>query len=322
MAKVLTRRRMITVMAAFAGLPLLPEIGRAASGLKTVTWQGQALGAPAMLVLNHEDRSVAEKLLTQVVAEVNRLENIFSIYRDGSALKELNRAGFFAAPPRELVDLLETCRKFHDLSDGLFDPSIQPLWKLYALHFAQPNPDAAGPTESDIKHALNLTDFNKVHFDNNRIAFAEKGAGLTLNGIAQGYVTDRIVELLRNAGISSSLIDMGENRTIGKRQDGTPWRIGLADYENAAHPDRIVEIVDRAVATSSGIGFHFDAAARFSHILNPKSGLTSQRYRRVSVIADDATTADALSTTFSLMAPDRIDNLRWKLPAIEVDLKT
>lgn len=318
----LNRRRMITVMAAFAGLPLLPNIALATSKLETVTWRGQALGAPAMLVLNHEDRNYAEKLVRRVVAEVDRLENIFSIYRDGSALKELNRAGILVAPPAELIDLLETCRKFHELSEGRFDPSIQPLWMLYAQHFSSEDADPTGPSHQEIQKALDLTGFKGVHFDKNRIAFAQRGAGITLNGIAQGYVTDRIVEMLRQEGITSSLIDMGENRTIGAKEDGQPWRIGLAASENGVEPDMVLDIVDRAVATSSSTGFHFDNAARFSHILDPRNGITAARYNRVSVVANDATTADALSTAFSFMSRESIDELTKKLQGVEAHLQS
>ncbi|MCY1322783.1 FAD:protein FMN transferase [compost metagenome] len=145
---------------------------------------------------------------------------------------------------------------------------------------------------------------------------------LTLNGIAQGYVTDRVIALLREAGVSSSLVDMGENRAIGSRADGQPWRIGLADFEDAEDVDTTLDVTDRAVATSSGQGFQFDAKGRFSHILDPRSGAAAQRYARVSVVAPEASTADALSTAFSLLAPDSIDALAKQLASVDVHLKS
>ena len=95
---------------------------------------------------------------------------------------------------------------------------------------------------------------------------------LTLNGIAQGYITDRIVELVRNEGITSSLVNMGEDRVIGAKLDGSGWRIGLASSGMATSLDGVVTIIDRAVATSSAAGFHFDAGGRFGHILDPRPG--------------------------------------------------
>ncbi len=252
MDKPVGRRRFITIMAAFAGLPLLPGKGWAALPAEPVVWHGQALGAPATLVLNHEDRAQAQALTTRVVAEVRRLEDIFSLYREDSALCQLNRLGVLAAPPTELVELLEISRRFHHLTAGRFEPAIQPLWTLYARHFAKPDADPAGPSHSEVRKALDLADFAQVRIDRNRIAFSRRGMALTFNGIAQGYVTDRVVGLLREAGVTSSLVDMGENRAIGSRTDGQAWRIGLAEFEDANDVDATLDITDRAVATSSG----------------------------------------------------------------------
>lgn len=313
------RRRFITLMAAFAGLPLLPARGFAS--VSPVVWRGQALGAPATLVLNHQNPAEAERLLRRVVVEVARLESIFSLFRKESALSELNRTGALAAPPSEMVELLELCRTFHAVGEGRFDPTIQPLWLLHARHFSRDDADPAGPSAGDMKKALALVGFDKVRFDANRIVLGKRGMALTLNGIAQGYITDRIVALLRDTGITSSLVDMGENRAIGASAQGAPWRIGLAQSEDATHPDMVLDITDRAVATSAGAGFQFDRAGHFSHILDPRTGLSARRYARVSVVADDAATADALSTAFSLMDEREVETLRASRRNVEVYLR-
>lgn len=143
---------------------------------------------------------------------------------------------------------------------------------------------------------------------------------VTLNGVAQGYITDRIVDLLRDAGLTSSLVDMGEDRAIGARVDGTPWRIGLAERQDDAFPDVVLDVIDKAVATSSGMGFHFDEAKRFSHILDPRTGGVAAFYRRMTVMADDAATADALSTAFSLMDESGIRSALDRRSGVLVDL--
>jgi thiamine biosynthesis lipoprotein len=124
---------------------------------------------------------------------------------------------------------------------------------------------------------------------------------ITLKGIAQGYVTDRIVELLRHAGIDRSLVDMGETRAIGSRPSGAPCVVGLEDPAATGRVAERIALVNRAVATSGGYGTQFDAHGQFNHLFDPATGSTSWRYLSVSVIAPDATTADALSTGFSLM---------------------
>ena len=320
MAETITRRRAMTIIAAAAGLPLIPFAGAAKAAAEPVVWKGQALGAPATLILNHPDRAKAERLVARVVAEVDRLESVFSLYRESSALVELNRLGALAAPPGELVALLETCRDAWQTSGGAFDPSVQPLWSLYARHFRMPGADPAGPSRRQLDDTLALVDFSGVRFNRDRIALPRPGMALTLNGVAQGYITDRVVALLRAEGITSSLVSMGESRAIGAKADGAPWRIGLGETEDEATPDAVASIIDRAVATSSASGFHFDAAGRFGHILDPRQGSIPPAYRRMTVIAPDATTADVYSTAFSLLTPDAIRAILEVEREVSVDL--
>ncbi|MCF1449329.1 FAD:protein FMN transferase [Agrobacterium vitis] len=320
MAEAMHRRRAICIMAAAAGLPLLGLAGTARATVQPVVWTGQALGAPATLILNIEDRDKAARLIRRVVVEVSRLEDVFSLYRSHSALSELNRAGALAAPPTDLVALLETSRTFHETSDGLFDPTIQPLFTLYARHFSAGQADPAGPPAPQLQATLARVGFDSVLFNRDRVAFARPGMALTLNGIAQGYITDRIVALLRNEGMSSSLVNMGEDRAIGAKPDGSGWRIGLAQSGTSTALDSVVTVIDRAVATSSAAGFHFDAPGRFGHILHPRLGSIPERFMRMTVVASDAVTADGLSTAFSLMTVDEIGDHASSMPDIAVDL--
>lgn len=316
MAKSLSRRRAIAIFAAAAGLPLLTG---AKSTEASITWTGYALGAPATLILNHRDRAAADRLVRRVVAEVSRLESVFILYRDDSALVELNRVGVLTAPPSDLVALLHAARGFWDETGGAFDPTVQPLWAAYREHFSKADPDPSGPSRAQIDRALARVGFGDVRFDLDKVVMRPRMA-ITLNGIAQGYITDRIVDMLRDAGVTSSLVDMGEDRAIGSRADGSPWRIGLADSQDACHPDRILDIVDMAVATSSAAGFHFDDAGRFGHIIDPRNGTTPAMYRRVSVVAEDAASADALSTAFTLMEEDAIAAVVRARPRLAVKL--
>ena len=297
----LTRRRFIGITAAAAGLSLVP-FGRAAwAEAHMVTWRGQAMGAVASLQVHHHDRTIAESLVERSLAEVRRLEQVFSLYRADSDLTALNRQGVLVAPPAELVELLGECRRCWELTGGAFDPTVQALWILYRDHFSRPGADPDGPPEPALREALARVGFDRVTFDANRIALPRRGMGLTLNGIAQGYVTDRVVGILRAGGIDNSLVDMGEPRAMGSRPSGGPWRIGITD---PLHPDRIGEtlnVLDQAVATSGAYGFRFDAAGRFNHLLDPRTGTSARLYRSVTTVMPSATAADALSTAFSLM---------------------
>lgn len=318
MARVFSRRRAIAIFAATAGLPLFPKARAAAS---PIIWDGQALGAPARLILSDVDQAGGERLIGRVVAEITRLEEVFSLYREDSALSSLNKVGFLLDPPIELVALLERCREFWELSEGAFDPSVQPLWALYLDHFSRSGADRLGPSHAQITNALVPVGFDRVRFNRDRIVLASGGA-LTLNGIAQGFITDRIVAILGEAGISNSFIDMGEARSMGSKEDGTPWLIGLAPSQNSEFPDAVLRIVNKAVATSSASGFVFDEAGRFGHLFDPRRGSTPIPYKRLSVVANDATTADALSTAFSLHNVTTMRSMAAARDDVSVDLVT
>lgn len=309
-----TRRRFIGISAAAYGLSLLPFGVAAHASTDAIVWRGRALGAPAELILHHPDRALAETLVTRVASEIARLERIFSLHIPDSSLSVLNAAGALATPPGELVVLLARCRDIRAASGVVFDPTIQPLWALHARHFSSPGADPAGPAREEVEAALGRVGFDRLVFDESRIAFALKGMALTLNGVAQGFITDRIVEMLRNAGITNTLADIGEVRALGLRGDGSPWRVGLGGTTHA------IDLVDRAVATSSPEGFRFAGPDSPTHLLDPRTGRSASRYRNVSVVAPDAATADALSTACCLLGPEEVAALAGALPAIEVHL--
>ncbi len=122
---------------------------------------------------------------------------------------------------------------------------------------------------------------------------------MTLNGIAQGYITDRVADLLRRRGFDNVLVDMGEIVGLGQRGDGGAWRIGVSTPDG-----RIVHrttLSDRALATSSPMGTLFDDDGNVGHILDPLRGVPIAVRELVSVSADRAALADALSTAFCIM---------------------
>ncbi|SCY94147.1 FAD:protein FMN transferase [Microvirga guangxiensis] len=318
----LSRRRFIGVTAAAAGLNLVPFGFPAEAKAHLVTWRGQVMGAVATLQVHHHDRAAAERLIERSLAEVRRLETVFSLYREDSALVTLNRNGVLIAPPTDLITLLTECRRYWELTRGAFDPTIQSLWALYRDHFSSPHADPDGPPASTVKAALERVGFGGVTFDANRIILPQRGMGMTLNGIAQGYLTDRVVDSLRAGGIESSLVDMGEPRAVGSHPSGEAWRVGIADPE---HPERVsdtLNAVDQAVATSGSYGFRFDPEGRFNHLLDPRTGASAKLYRSITVVLPTATAADALSTAFSLLPPEDIERILQRLGEGQVRLVT
>lgn len=308
MARTLSRRRFIHISASAAGLAVVPFGAGAQVRASLVTWRGTMLGAVATMKIHHEDASEAERLIAAACAEARRMERLFSLYLQDSALVELNRTGVLVDPAIELVDLLQTAVRYAELTGGAFDPTVQPLWRLYADHFARGDADPNGPSRDEVRAALARVGYQRLEVNRDRIVMPH-GFAVTLNGIAQGYVTDKVVELLRSQGVAHSLVDMGETRAIGTRPDGKPWEIGIADPGAAGQVASVMQVVDRAVSTSGSYGFEFDSAGRFNHLFDPSTGGCASRYRGVTAVSGTATAADAMSTALSLMAEPQIQSL-------------
>jgi thiamine biosynthesis lipoprotein len=300
-----TRRRFIGIAASVGGMALLPAWSARAAGPGLHIWRGVALGADACLQLHHPDPAEAERLIRLCLEEVARLERLFSLYRPDSLLVRLNRTGELADPPQDMVRLLSEAARFSRLTDGAFDVTVQPLWQLYAEHFSRPSADPAGPPPAAVEAVRSLVDYRALRVEEDRISFTRRGMAVTLNGIAQGYITDRVADRLRAEGMTNVLVDMGEVLAVGGHPDGRPWRVGLRGTDNDTMSAGVLDITDAAVATSSNRATLFDGAGRFGHILDPRTGRSPNEMRSVTVTAPDATTADALSTARTVMSAER-----------------
>jgi len=317
------RRRTLCVLAAAAGLGLprssIPS-ARAAGAAPLVTWTGPVLGGVGSIQLHHPDPVVARELVKQCVAEIQRLEMLFSLWQVDSQLAKLNRHGVLAAPPPDMVRLLNLAQRVAALTGSLFDVTVQPLWALYRDHFTAENAAPEGPPPAAVEAILALVDQRHLLVSPDRVVLARKGMAVTLNGIAQGYVTDCVVNLLRRAGVTHTLVDLGEVRALGMHPAGRPWRAALESPEAPGSFWGEVDLTDRALATSGDAGFVFDAGGRFTHLLDPRAGRSPRRYRAVSVVAPDAALADALSTAFSLMPEKDVAATVRQLPGVEAYL--
>lgn len=303
---IVSRRRFLGITAAAAGLPLLPITPGVAAPLLRV-WKGAALGCDAVLQIHHPDAETADRLIAESLAEVRRLEKIMSVYQHESALSQLNRTGNLDDPPFDLVRVLSESRRYSVMSDGAFDVTVQPLWEVYAGHFSQPDASPEGPPPEALADAVAKVGHDKLDIAPARLRFGKQGMGVTLNGVGQGYITDRVVELLRREGVAHALVDMGKTRAIGRHPEGGPWSIGLEDPRAPGSIAERIPLADRSIATAGGYGTLFDAAGRFNHIFEPWSGQTSWRWLSVSVELETATDGNALSNAFALMPAERTE---------------
>lgn len=306
LAQPIGRRRFLRIGAAFAAAAFAPA-AFAATPIRR--WTGNALGAHASIELVGAGAAIAEATFAAVEKEILRLEALFSLYRADSALSRLNAAGHLDAPEADFLRLLALARSVHQRTGGLFDPTVQPLFAAYAAHYAGGRTDAL--PEGVLADRLALVGFDRVTFDEAAVRFSRPGVAMTLNGIAQGYVTDRIADLLKARGFANVLVDIGEIQAIGGGRDGAGWKVGLAAGPDSETLAATLRLTDRAVATSMMAGTLLDAAGRVGHILHPQKGAVVSAFSAISVVAPDAALADALSTAAVLMTPADLSGLSF-----------
>lgn len=280
------RRGALRVIAAGLGLPLAALGLRVARGdPRPVRWQGEVLGAWSGMTLWHPNPAHARRAISRMLAEIDRLERVFSLYRPDSQITRLNRDGQLDRPAADLVSVLDHSLQMAALSAGAFDPTVQPLWLAHS----------AGPADpARIGRARALVDHAALSVGAGRIRLGRPGMAITLNGIAQGHITDRITDLLGNEGFETAMIELGETRALGTGPDGRPFSIGLVD---PLAPDRLgrdLSLAGAALAVSGGYGLRFDGGGH--HILDPRSGASAQGLAQVAVTSARAVWADALST--------------------------
>lgn len=287
----LTRRRVLGLMAASAAALRSPMTF---ADTPLTRWRGYALGADAELTIRHPDRQRARRAIEDCVAEIQRIEGVFSLYRRESALSALNTAGALDGPPGDLVDVLSFAAHVSQISEGAFDVTVQPLWNVYAR--AQTDRRSLATA---LERARVLIGWQRLSIGRDRLAFDQPDMAATLNGIAQGHATDRVADRLRSHGFPQVLVNLGEFRALGNRGAGEPWRVGVGwpDREGLA---TVLGLSDRAVATSSPLATPFDENAGNHHLFDPRTGRSARGWTSVSVIAPTAMRADALSTAIAV----------------------
>jgi FAD:protein FMN transferase len=289
-----------------------PSVALAASTHRSPphTWEGTALGGDASILLHGFTPEESVRLIDLAVAELDRLEQIFSLYRQTSALSRLNQTGLLTDTPDELLDALQQCRTLHTVSGGAFDPTVQRLWEHYTR--LKTAADGLSDTATAFERARATIGFNRVQIRGKETSLPP-GTALTLNGIAQGIITDKVAHMFREAGARHTLINLGEFRATGPKEDGTAWRVGLRDPKSAWRLSTSVPITSGAIATSAGSGYRMGDG---HHILEPITGKSAPYYSSVSVTAPTATLADGLSTALYAMPLPQAEELLRNEPGV------
>lgn len=259
-----------------------------------------------------------EKAVDAAVKEINRLDALLSTGKASSEVSELNAndGGKLSADTNALMD---AALDLYESTDHVFDITIYPVMKLWG--FTDQNYKV--PSDGDLKAALKLVDASTLDYNKSKktVDFTVKGTQIDFGGIAKGYTSATVAQLYKDYGVTSGLVNLGGNvQTVGFKPDGTEWRIGIQHPEDENDMLGVVQTHDQAVITSGGYERNFEEdGVVYHHIIDPSTGYPADNgLISVTIVSEDGTLADGLSTSLFIMGKDKAIEY-WKAHSKDFD---
>ena len=288
------------------------------------------MGTFARVVVIAKDSDAAKKCIESAFTQINKVDDLMSDYKSDSEISNANRDGFEKAVQLSLstCKVLQRSIEFSELTDGAFDITVGPLVEL----FRKAKNKQVLPNQDEIAEARSKVGFEKLKLDgqDRTVRFAVEGMQLDLGGIAKGYAVDKAVETMLTHGAIGGMVDLGGDiRCFGAPFKGREhWVIGLQNPnrgKDSAGSEVLLKlkITNGAIATSGDYQqFIMIEGKRRSHIIDRKTGTSTEGLSSVTIIANNATNADALATAVSVMGSEKGLELIEKIPGTEAILIT
>ncbi|MBC8469946.1 MAG: FAD:protein FMN transferase [Planctomycetes bacterium] len=288
------------------------------------------MGTFARIVVIAKDSDAARKCVESAFTQINKVDDLMSDYKSDSEISSVNRDGFKRAVQlsQSTYEVLQRSIEFSKLTDGAFDVTVGPLVELFRK--AKNKQVLPGPDE--IADARSKVGFEKLKLDgqNKTVQFTVEGMQLDLGGIAKGYAVDKAVETMQTHGAIGGMVDLGGDiRCFGAPLKGRDhWVIGLQNpnmVQDSAGREVLLKLkmTNGAIATSGDYQqFIIIEGKRRSHIIDRKTGTSTEGLSSVTIIADNATNADALATAVSVMGYQNGLELIENTPGTEAILIT
>lgn len=244
-----------------------------------------------------------KKAVDRCFAEIERLENILSCYVADSDISKINSApyGTYVSVHKETLELLEKADMYKEITHGAFDISIKPvsdLWDIKGGGYV--------PSDKELSNALNC--LSDIHINGDKVALKKDGAQIDLGGIAKGYIGDKVCHNLKSHNVKSAILDLGGNIVVIGKNGRTPWKIGLQDPAKPRGTTLgYIEATDKCVVTSGGYERFFEKDGKtYHHIFSPATGKNPDNdILSVTIISEDGTLSDALSTSCFVLGKDK-----------------
>jgi len=259
-----------------------------------------------------DNEKTAQHHIDAAIGEIRRIEKLLTTYNGESQTNLINNnAGIQPVQiDREVFDLIERSLRISSITDGFFDISYggidKSFWNFDREMKQLPDPEL-------IKEHLKLVNYKNIllNHENQTVFLKEKGMRIGFGGIGKGYAAEMAKRLLQKRGVISGIVNAsGDLTTWGNQADGKPWTIGIADPENAKQPFSYMNITDMAIATSGNYEkFVVINGKKYSHTINPKTGMPVMGVKSVTIFCPNAEIADAMATPVSIMGIDSALNM-------------
>ena len=298
-------------------------IGPLAAGESRQQFSRELMGTTFSVTCYTDDPSRARRAAAEAFKAAAGINAIASDYLPDSELSKLSSAPVgepVQLSPR-LHDLLDTARRTAELTDGLYDPTLGPLTRLWR----ESRRTRRLPDSETLAAAKAATGWQHYTLDpaTRTITLGKPGMRFDLGGLAKGYAADRMLEILRKHGLRrSSVVAGGDIAAAGAPPGREAWRVGLKTFDKQK-PDEAIPLTHAAVSTSGDL-FQFVEidGVRYSHILDPATGLGLTKPIAVSVIAPTATLTDPLATAACVAGPTKAKELLKSWGATDFRVRT
>lgn len=260
----------------------------------------------------------AEEAVDAAETEIERLDALLSTGDAQSEIAKLNASGS-AELSEDAAYLTERAMELYQETDGAFDIAIYPVMEAWGF----PTQNFQVPSEETLKNLLPLTDVGNISYDKETrmISFEKEGMKIDLGGIAKGYTSSRIMDIYKEHGITSGLVNLGGNvQALGTKTDGSKWKVAVQSPDNEEDYLGILSIQDKAVITSGGYERYFEQdGVTYHHIIDPKTGYPAENgLISVTIVSADGTLADGLSTSLFIMGEEKAAEF-WRAHKDEFD---
>ena len=294
-----------------------PNLVRADSGIHLV------MGTFARILAITDDVATANQCIESALDAIDNVDNLMSDYKPNSEISRVNKYAF--AQPVTVgpatFEVLEESIGISKLTDGAFDITVGPIVKL----FRTAKNTGKAPAPEQIADAKAKVGYEKLVLNETErtVRFTVEGMSLDLGGIAKGYAVDKAIETMQKHGALGAMVDIGGDvRCFGTPPKGKDaWTIGLQDPNRQAGLLLKLKIADSAVATSGDYQqYAIINGKKQSHILDRKTGKSAHSLASVTIISQNATTADALATAVTVLGPKKGLDLIEGIPNTEAFL--